>query len=96
MLISLRRSIDMFRFQPFGGRRGVDTVIGLKFAYDTEVIAVIKDALLQQRRPGFVPGGWLPEWKTWWIEEGAWPAVSEELVMLGCRLKWRPAPEGQP
>jgi hypothetical protein len=30
--------IELFRFQPFESRRGVDTVVGLRFRYDRAVV----------------------------------------------------------
>jgi hypothetical protein len=72
--------IDVTPFQPFKSRAGVDTVLGLRFAYDPAVIDTLKAAL---RGAGRNQGGWLAAHKRWFVERGAWPAVKAALVGAG-------------
>lgn len=84
------RRLVVFRFQPFESRRGIDAVIGLRFAYNPSLIEDFK-TLLRQWRPAVrraVPhaafaGGWLPEHRCWFVEEPAWPAVADLLRGYG-------------
>jgi hypothetical protein len=82
--------LEYFRFQPFQTRRGIDTVLGLRFGYDAALIAALKD-ILRQWRPivrqanpmAQVAGGWLPAYRCWFIEPPAWPAVAALLRRYG-------------
>jgi hypothetical protein len=82
--------LECFRFQPFQTRRGIDTVLGLRFGYDAALIAALKD-ILRQWRPvvrqanprAQVAGGWLPAYRCWFIEPPAWPAVAVLLRRYG-------------
>jgi hypothetical protein len=72
-------------FQPFASRRGVDTVLALRFKYDPDLIATLKDALQEARSRGyaFQPGGWLAEERCWFVERQAWPCVRSHLRDAG-------------
>jgi len=80
------RMITAFRFQPFESRQGQDTVIGLRFKYDAQLVAGLKSILKQCRgravrkdRHQHSAGGWLPEHKVWFVEENVWPRVALAL-----------------
>ena len=78
--------IDVSAFQPFPSRIGVDTVLALRFQYDPDLIAALKDALQAARRRGFGKnlGGWLAEYRCWFVERSAWPLVADRLRKFGC------------
>jgi hypothetical protein len=81
--------VRVFEFQPFESRRGVDTVIGLRFGYDPELVACLKQAVrvakgLYMRKN---LGGWLAKHKAWFVEKFAWPGVRRRLEALGCTLE---------
>jgi hypothetical protein len=87
------RHIRVTVFQPFESRVGLDTVIGLQFNYDPEVIALLKAALREARgwqRRGNL-GGWLAEYRCWFVERIAWPHVRRRLLGAGCTLDGDPA-----
>jgi hypothetical protein len=77
--------IDDFSFQPFESRRGIDTVVGLRFRYDVQLVADLKDALRQARRlkGGHHLGGWLAQHRARFVERRAWPHVPQRLQALG-------------
>jgi hypothetical protein len=82
--------LECFRFQPFQTRRGIDTVVGLRFGYDAALIAALKDLLRQwrdavrQANPiAQTAGGWLPAYRCWFVEVPAWPAVAALLRQHG-------------
>jgi hypothetical protein len=84
--------IDVSRFQPFQSRVGKDTVLGLRFGYDPELVAVLKSAVREAARAlgvGF-RGGWLPEHKLWFVENDAWPSVRRRLLEAGHTLRNEP------
>ena len=72
-------------FQPFVSRRGVDTVLSLRFGYNAELIETLKSSLRTvragSRRKN--PGGWLSDHKVWFVERWAWPAVRWQLEKEG-------------
>jgi hypothetical protein len=72
-------------FQPFSSRVGLDTVAGLEFAYDRDLIAVLKEGIRDARRWFGRPnlGGWLPEHRKWFVEWIAWPTVKDHLERAG-------------
>jgi hypothetical protein len=78
-------SIHVFAFQPFSSRTGFDTVLGLRFSFDRDLVELLKEAL-RNLKPGFPgsPGGWLPEHRAWFVERAVWPAVSTRLRAAGC------------
>jgi hypothetical protein len=80
--------IHVSAFQPFESRRGVDTVLALRFRYDPELIDVLKRALQAARSIGFAynPGGWLPEERCWFVERAAWLYVRAYLTDHGYRF----------
>jgi hypothetical protein len=86
--------IHVSAFQPFESRRGVNTVLALRFQYDPELIAALKDALQEARRRGYGNnlGGWLPEYRCWFVERHAWPLVADRLREFGCTFT---EPEGE-
>lgn len=80
--------ITVFRFQPFGSRD--DTVVGLRFRYDARLVGLLKALLRLERRrvPRWpVAGGWLPEYRCWFVEERVWPAIAVALQAAGYRLQ---------
>jgi len=80
--------IDVSAFQPFESRRGIDTVLALRFGYDRELIDILKTALrsARYRCPGRSAGEWLPEERCWFCERAAWPIVREHLALQGCKF----------
>lgn len=77
-------------FQPFESRRGRDTVVGLHFNYDPQLIDLLKRTLRQLKdqavdpsRHIFQPGGWRPEEKCWFIERSIWGEVKHILEYEG-------------
>ena len=73
-------------FQPFGSRVGKDTVLGLHFPYDADLVRLLKEGLqaLRQFYQGHPqPGGWLPQHGCWFVERAAWPAVKGMLEDAG-------------
>jgi hypothetical protein len=89
--------ISAEKFQPFPSRAGVDTVVGLRFKYDADLIDMLK-ALLQLARVrtgGKAAGGWLKREKRWFVEWAAWPFVQEALEADGHTIVWAvPVPDG--
>ena len=92
-------TIAVFYFQPFQSRADQDVVIGLRFAYDAEVVAALKDILrpLHARtrdEPAHIggAGGWLAEARSWFVELRAWPLVRAELLARGYRIGWTDRP----
>jgi hypothetical protein len=82
--------LSLTRFQPFQTRRGIDTVIGLRFPYDAGLVENLKATLRQQRDVvrratphAQTAGGWLPAYHCWYIEPPAWPAVAALLRQYG-------------
>ena len=78
--------IEVFRFQPFESRVGVDTVIGLRFKSDRDLVQLLK-ALLRKYRKDRQAGGWLPDHRVWFVEESIWPLVATELRVRGYRIQ---------
>jgi len=90
--------IRVFAFQPFESRRGVDTVLGLRFEYDKGFVEFLKATLRAARvelRQGNLIGGWLPEQRSWFVERVAWPRVRRELERVGCTFEG-PGVEDEP
>jgi hypothetical protein len=88
-----RHSIRLSAEQPFKGRRGIDTVLVMRFPFDPDVIALLKAAfqeVRQQTGQGNV-GGWLPGERYWFCERFAWPVVSRRLVEAGHALDGDPS-----
>ncbi|MEW6732214.1 MAG: J domain-containing protein [Acidobacteriota bacterium] len=62
--------------------------IALRFAYDKEIVANLKAAINRQRtyfatltgKSFYQAGGWLAEWKIWYVALEIWPLVSAELT----------------
>jgi hypothetical protein len=83
--------VHVSAFQPFESRRGVDTVLALRFRYDPDLIAVLKDALQEARRRGYGNnlGGWLAEHHCWFVERHVWPVVADRLREFGCTFAVR-------
>jgi hypothetical protein len=81
--------IHVSAFQPFESRRGVDTVLALRFRYDPELIEVLKDSLRRAARELDMHnvGGWLAEHRCWFVEREAWPYVRAWLTDRGCRFQ---------
>jgi hypothetical protein len=80
--------LECFRFQPFETRQ--DTVLGLRFPYDAELVEHLKTTLRQWRDAvrranpmAQTAGGWLPAYRCWFIEPPAWPAVAALLRQYG-------------
>jgi hypothetical protein len=76
--------ITTFRFQPFTSR--TDTVMGVRFAYNADLVAALKASLARHRGRAFcaaarryTAGGWLPEYKAWFVEEVVWHLVRADL-----------------
>jgi hypothetical protein len=80
--------IHVSAFQPFESRRGVDTVLALRFRYDPDVIEVLKDAIRRASRDRGIrnAGGWLAEHRSWFVERQAWPCVRDQLRQAGYTL----------
>jgi hypothetical protein len=87
--------LHAFAFQSFQSRRGIDTVIGLRFPYNPCVIDTLKAALREAREQTSPanPGGWLPDAKAWFIERAVWPAVRRRLLAAGHDVAGDPAQE---
>ena len=83
--------IEVFEFQPFESRRGIDTVYGLRFRYDpalTEFLKAFnrahKDEVVDEERNVLAAGGWNPKAKCWFIEKALLPALRHELEPFDC------------
>jgi hypothetical protein len=78
-------TIHVSSFQPFESRRGVVTVLALRFPYDPELINVLKSALREAARVVVIynAGGWLAEHRCWFCERDVWPLVRERLAGAG-------------
>lgn len=79
---------------------GSGTVVGLRFRYDAAIVGTLKASLARHaalavnpREYQFKPGGWLPYWRAWFVEERIWPLVAADLAEIGCTFRERPAPE---
>jgi hypothetical protein len=92
--------IQVRAFQPFSSREGVDTVLGLSFRYDPELISQLKTALREAGRWAGIkqPGGWLAEHHVWFVERCVWPDVRARLLRHGHTVhdEAAPAPRPQP
>jgi hypothetical protein len=79
----------MGQFQPFPTRRDHDTVVKLRFAFDRDLIELLKRSL-RAYRPYAAPwrtcGGWLPDERAWFVERGCWPHVRRALESAGHRV----------
>src|SRR5262245_4855453 len=75
--------IHVGSFQPFKSRQGRDTVIRLEFQYDPELVALLKQALRTRRSVNGPAGGWLPEYRCWFVERDVWPMVRQRLGAEG-------------
>ena len=91
--------IEVFEFQPFESRRGIDTVYGLRFHYDpalTEFLKAFnrahKDEVLDEERNVLAAGGWNPKAKCWFIEKALLPALQHELERFDCMFAWGEGP----
>jgi len=81
-------TIYVDRFQPFQSRDGTDTVIRLRFSYDSALVARLK-ALLAVYVVGTehkTVGGWLPKHSCWFVEPTVWDVVRDELHLLGHQI----------
>jgi hypothetical protein len=83
-----RVEIHVGRGQPFESRIGEDTVLFLRFRYDKNLVAEIKDYLARRRGEypqgkAFQPGGWLPDERVWFVEEAIWADLREQLLDEG-------------
>lgn len=81
-----RMCVNLIRCQPFKSRVGVDTVVGLKFDFNVEIINALRDVLAEHKRDGFTMGGWLPTEGLWFLEEAIWPYARARLLEIGCEL----------
>jgi hypothetical protein len=86
--------IYVSRFQPFESRRGRDYVLRLDFDYDPALIAQIKRLLAGYKADAvnpalrrLAPGGWLPEYRCWFLEPCIWEAVRLELEFSGYHIR---------
>jgi hypothetical protein len=80
------RRIRVSAFQPFKGRVGVDTVLGLEFPYDPDLVELLKESIRDaKRRTGVAgtAGGWLAEHHRWFVERAAWPLIKAALLRAG-------------
>lgn len=95
----MSKVIELFWFQPFESRRGVDTVVGLRFRYDQAVVGALRE-LLQAAKPRVVDparniysaGGWLSYHRCWYVEEPVLPAVLKLFRSAGYTPRWREPP----
>jgi hypothetical protein len=88
-----RHPIRLSAEQPFGSRRGIDTVLVMRFPFDPDVIALLKAAfqeVRQQTGRGNV-GGWLPGERYWFCERFAWPTIRQRLLSAGHALDGDPS-----
>lgn len=95
--------IDAFWFQPFESRAGEPPLVGLRFAYDEVLIADLKALLTRQKakcvdraRRVYVAGNWLPDYRVWFVERPAWPAVLHGLESYGHGVDWIARPDDVP
>jgi hypothetical protein len=78
--------IHVSAFQPFESRRGIDTVLALRFRFDRDLVELLKEALRQARCDldlEYQAGGWLPQERAWFCEREAWPSVRAQLRLAG-------------
>ncbi len=90
-----RQRVNVYSFQPFSSRRGLDTVLALRFTYDPELVELLKTAF---RDVGASTGrrnlgGWLPDHKLWFCEHVAWPVVRRRLLDAGHTIMGGPREE---
>jgi hypothetical protein len=81
-------TIHVDQFQPFTSRAGIDAVIRVQFNYDPALISKLK-AILAVYATGHLyrhVGGWLPEYKCWFVEGDVWDVVRDELQFLGYQI----------
>ena len=82
--------IGICRFQPFPSRQRAtlleDYVVGLSFQYDEAFIDTLKEILNDHRsearddkRRIRSAGGWLHEYKRWFVESSVWSKVKADL-----------------
>jgi hypothetical protein len=73
------------RFQPFASRRGVDECVRVRFRYDAELVERLKVMLRSARHATGLGmcGGWLSEWRSWFIEPARWHYVRGWLKRAG-------------
>jgi hypothetical protein len=90
--------IQVHTFQPFSSRVGIDTVLGLSFRYDPVLISQLKTALHEANRHVGLrhPGGWLAEYKLWFVERCVWPDVRARLLRHGHTVREEPVPPPRP
>lgn len=77
--------IQTFRFMPFASRAG-ETVVGLRFPHNEPFIAALKASLARHKAEAVdparniqQPGGWQPKSRCWFVEEGVWMRVGNDI-----------------
>lgn len=86
---SERFTIQVSRFQPFSSRQSLDEVIGLTFGYYPPLVARLK-ALLAVYGVGHrykTVGGWLAQYRCWFVEPDVWELIKLELLYLGYHIQ---------
>lgn len=90
--------IDVFEFMPFSTRSG-ETVYGLRFKYDKEIVErlrwVLADMRAMYKNTGRNPanvGGWLPDNRVWFIDKPVKQHVQAALAPLNIGYRRIPRP----
>ncbi len=81
--------IEVFEFQPFASRQGIDTVYGLRFRFDPAVTWALKEFnrahkadVFDPERSVFAAGGWQPHYGCWFVEKPLLEKLRHHLAGL--------------
>ena len=91
--------ITVSEIRPF---RDGHSVLALRSRYDPELVRLLKDAIRWAGSATGVKnaGGWLPDYRVWFVERAAWHLVRQRLVSAGCQIVNEespvPAPQNTP
>jgi hypothetical protein len=92
--------IEVGLFAPFSDP--ADQVVCLRFQFNQRLTDGLKETLRRARLQADpsgtakAQGGWLPQYRVWFVKPAAWPLVRTYLLAQGCRLSDDPLPAPPP
>ena len=81
--------------EPFSSPDTDGPSVALRFAYDAEVVELLKNVLHRQRSRSPWAGGWSKGSRCWWVTSCFWPAVRSALIKEGVELNGPAAHPGK-